>query len=70
MVLLWILGSSGVQIFAFIMLNESLGFFESVQDRECPVNGGRPYSWVPAKKQNNKAKKWANMKHINKRNEI
>ena len=47
--LLCILGSSGVQIFAFMILEGSLGFLESVHEREWPVNGGRPYSWVPVK---------------------
>ena len=42
--LLWIRGSSGVQIFAFIILEDSLVFFESVHESECPVRGGRPYS--------------------------
>ena len=61
--LLCILGSSGVQIFAFMILEGSLGFLESVHEREWPVNGGRPYSWVPVK--SIQEKKWANMKFTN-----
>lgn len=51
------------------MLDGILGFFKSVHERECPVNGGRPYSWVPARRKNNKKKKVSKHENINKRNE-